>query len=159
MKKRDAVCGGCLTGMISLVISVFAVTFISNYLHNAFHYKALDRIAAPNGGKYAHSFINTDKRESLAPYIGVSVSANSFLPKDHYSEVLTVSPDSALSTLELLWIDNYTLEIQFRIDPASQARIHYGKQNTGGLKEVIFTELSEKAEPANTLGPEEEKRL
>lgn len=142
VNKLGTLFSGCLTGMVSLVLIVFIVSFISNYLYNApFRYKVIDRVAASNGRKYAHRFTNTNSKDSRAPYAGVSLSRNWCLSRNYENEVLVISPAHALTTLELVWIDNLKLEIKFHIDPSVKTYIHYGNPPSNLLRELIFTEL------------------
>lgn len=146
MKKANATSVGCLTGMAGLVLVIAAASFVSSYLYNApFRYETVNRISSPNISKYAHQFINTG--DTRAHYTGVSLSRNKRLNRDYKNEVLSISPANALATMDLVWIDNFTLEIKFCIDPSVKARIGYGKAPQNLLRSVIFTEVVAEPEP------------
>ncbi len=141
MKKAKTVSYGCLTGMISLVIVVIAVSIIDNFLYNApFHYEELLRVASPNASKHAHLFTNTNNRDNRAPYSGVCVTHRKRLSREYDAEVFSISPTNALTALDLVWIDNETLELKFSVDSSVKARIHYGRSPPGLAQRVIFTE-------------------
>ena len=142
MKKLDAVCVGCLAGIISLVLIVAAVSYISHLLYDArFHYKERQHVASPNDRKYAHSFTNTNSRDSRAPYIGVSLSRDKRLNRNYEAEVFSISPPNAIATLDLEWIDNETLELKLSVNPSVKARISYEQTPPSHLaRQIIFSE-------------------
>ena len=147
MKKLGAACCGCLTGGITLILGVIAISYISSALYNApFYYKELQCVPSPKVRKYAYLFNNTNKRNSRTPYSGVCVTHSDRLARDYESEIFSISPTNALSEMQLIWIDENALEIKFRVNQSVKAHIHYGRPPSGLLREIKFTELDEPRE-------------
>lgn len=142
MTKVGAMFRGCLTGIIGLVLVVVVGSYISSYLYDApFRYRTVKCAPCPNREKHAHHFTKNSMQDSRGTYAGVSVSPNKRLSRGNENEVFVVSPSNALIALDLVWVDNVTLEVRYKIAPSIKAYIHYGRAPSNFLQRLIFTEI------------------
>lgn len=142
MNKTGAMFSGCLTGMIGLVLIVASWSFIEGYLYDApFRYQVGQNVPNPSGNTHAHYFIKNSMQDSRGKYAGVSLSPTRTLSRGNENEVFVVSPCDALVALDLIWIDDRTLEIRYQIDPSAKAYIHYGRAPANLIQRLSFTEI------------------
>jgi len=149
VNKSGAIFGGCLSGAVTLVLATVLVSYGYDFLMSGyFDYKNLQHLASPDKTNYAHMFVNTNKRDQRAPYIGISISSENRLNRDYEFEVFMINPTNAY--VRPTWIDNNTLEIKYYIDPAHDARISLNQPWSDVKANIVFTELHDKPEPCET---------